>query len=501
MTDSVEETGNIASSQAAVHRLSPLNAILKALNTALRTIIPLAILNLSLFDGNIIYGALGGIFLLVLIWGGAALMWWRFTYQIGEREIRIQSGVLSRNSRSIPLDRIQDVSIEQKLIARFLGLATVRLETGSGTKDDDTLDALTLSDAEALRDAVRDFKASKIAAEEAKPAESAHEKPPLFHMDNQRVFIAGLFNFSFFILALVGIFTQKLDFLLPDEFFNPKTWADRFDTRNVITHLNLTEAIFGAAGIIFSLLAIGILSGVARTFIREHGFRLDRIDGGFRRRRGLFTLTDMVMPVHRVQAAVLQTGPVRKAFGWYALKFQSLAQDGDNETDHNVAPCAHLDEIAPILAETKIKLPDDSVRFNAVDPAMWWRRALFFALLVTILALAGSEYLHPAFAVLALVWPLVTGILYLEWHAHVYGYDNEQLFVRSGWWRKRLTIVPLRKVQTVDVMEQPLDHPFGLASLVIGLAGGSSVSPLTISTIPIDEAAMLRKMMLNRERY
>ena len=499
MTDSVEETASIFSSQAAIHHLSPLNAVLKALNTAVRIIVPLAILNLSLFDGNIIYGTLAGIFLLGLIWGGAALMWWRFTYQIGEREIRIRSGVLSRNSRSIPLDRIQDVSIEQKLIARFLGLATVKLETGSGSKDDDTLDALTLSDAEALRDVVRDFKVGKFAAEVANPAEPALEKPPLFRMDNQRVFIAGLFNFSFFILALVGIFTQKLDFLLPDEFFNPETWADRFDTRNIITHLNLTEAIFGAAGIIISLLAIGILSGVARTFIREHGFRLDRIDGGFRRRRGLFTLTDMVMPVHRVQAAVLQTGPVRKAFGWYALKFQSLAQDGDNETDHNVAPCAHLNEIAPILSETAITLPDDTIRFNLVSPAMWWRRALLFALLFGVLTLAGSHYVHPALAGLAILWPLVSALLYMEWRGHAYSYDSEQLFVKSGWWRKRLTIVPLRKIQTVDITEQPLDHPLGLANLVLGLAGGSSASPLTVNAISFDKALSLRNMMLSQK--
>ena len=70
---------------------------------------------------------------------------------------------------------------------------------------------------------------------------------------------------------------------------------------------------------------------------------------------GLFTLTDMVMPIHRVQAAILQTGPVRQRFGWYHLKFTSLASDASGETDHSAAPCASLAEIEPILEECAIR--------------------------------------------------------------------------------------------------------------------------------------------------
>ena len=88
-------------------------------------------------------------------------------------------------------------------------------------------------------------------------------------------------------------------------------------------------------------------------FIRDYGFRLDRVKNGFRRRRGLFTLTDMVMPIHRVQAAILKSGPIRERFGWHHLKFQSLAGDIGGETDHSAAPCAKMHDMEPIRAETK----------------------------------------------------------------------------------------------------------------------------------------------------
>ena len=62
--------------------------------------------------------------LIALVLGVTALIWSRFTYQVTSKEIRIKSGLLNRNNRSIPFDRIQDVSLEQKLVSRLLGLAT-----------------------------------------------------------------------------------------------------------------------------------------------------------------------------------------------------------------------------------------------------------------------------------------------------------------------------------------------------------------------------------------
>jgi putative membrane protein len=52
----------------------------------------------------------------------------------------------------------------------------------------------------------------------------------------------------------------------------------------------------------FAILALGLAAGLLRTFARDWDFLLERTGRGFRRRRGLFTRTDVVMPVHRVPA-------------------------------------------------------------------------------------------------------------------------------------------------------------------------------------------------------
>ncbi|GAA0477198.1 PH domain-containing protein [Parasphingorhabdus litoris] len=489
---------------ASFRHLHPLSIILKSVSAIGQNLVAIAVLYFSVFDRNIVYTGLAAIALLAVIIGITALIWSRFTYHIGPKEIRIKSGLISRNNRSIPFDRIQDVSLEQKLVSRILGLATVKLETGSGGGEDGKLDALALADAQAFRDALRDYKsgvaaqASDLTGEPIEPQES-EERPPIFAMDNRRIFIAGLFNFSFVLLAILAAIAQNLDFLLPDEFFNPWYWAEQLSEQDVVNGLSFTAQVAGAVGALFSLIAVGLISGIVRTFIREYGFRLDRVDTGqpgFRRRRGLFTLTDMVMPIHRVQAAILRTGPVRQRFGWYHLKFQSLASEVSGESDHSAAPCAQMEEAEPILAETKIANVTPDLEFQRVDAALWWRDAVILTIVLAAVSVGNGVFLHPGFYALILLALPIIAVMVLNWRHHQYAITTTQLFVRAGWWRRKLTILPIRKVQTVDISQSPLDHPLDLATVTIGIAGGSAIAPLKINDIPMERAMALREQLI-----
>jgi putative membrane protein len=84
-------------------------------------------------------------------------------------------------------------------------------------------------------------------------------------------------------------------------------------------------------------------------------------------------------------------------------------------------------------------------------------------------------------------------------YGHQYALTDHQLFVRSGWWWRRLAILPRRKIQTVDVSQSPLDHPLALATITIGIAGGSAIRPLTIRDIGFDRAMDLRLALVIRQ--
>ncbi|MEY3916310.1 MAG: hypothetical protein RLZZ103_1810, partial [Pseudomonadota bacterium] len=83
------------------------------------------------------------------------LSWLRFRYHVGDDDIRVEKGILNRTARSIPYERIQDVSIQQKPLARMMGLSEVKFETGGGDGDDAKLSFVTLDEANRLRALVR----------------------------------------------------------------------------------------------------------------------------------------------------------------------------------------------------------------------------------------------------------------------------------------------------------------------------------------------------------
>jgi len=501
------------------HRLHPLSLLIRLIAFVPQFLFATiaATLSMDSATGRLVIGLglLAGIIIFAFVnW----LRWSKFTYEIDAQEVRIKSGVISRNNRAIPYERIQDVNIEQKLIARIFGLAVVKLETGSaGNGNDGELNAVKVQRAEELRDVIKARKAGiaitplNDAVDNA--AEASIEQPPLFTMPPKRLLILGLFSFSLAIFAFLAAIFQNFDFLIPDSLFSADRFVDQFENgtdgrdsqiRNGISNAENTIGKLGpfgqlltAGGGLIVLIAIGFATGIITVFLRDFGFRLDRTENGFRRRRGLLTLTDVAMPLHRVQAALLITGPVRKRFGWFALKFQSLASDGKNESDHVVAPLARLDEAIGIAREPDINIDMPADNMAGVSPAMWVIPAIFACCIATIGVGNGVFWSGlPWLALLLLVLIPFVAHLWLRWRFHRHAADGKYLYVRSGYWSQRLTILPLRKIQSVDVTQNFVQRPLSQADIILGVAGGSGIIPLTMHALDEAEAYQLRDLVL-----
>ncbi len=461
---------------------------------------------------------LGGLLLVGLL-VSLFIYWRRFEYRVGAHEIRIDSGIISRTHRSIPFDRVQDVDLEQGPLARLLGLAKVKFETGgasAGGQEEGVLPAIALHRAQALRDHVR-------ARREAAPASSERslaleERPPVFAMNLGRVLTAGVFNFSLAIFA--GLFgaTQTMGDLIGFDPFEREFWERQLTGNPLLDYAAEHRLAAVIAGVLLLALA-GFATGLIRTLLREYGFRLDRSGSALRRRRGLLTRTDVSLPLRRAQAALLMTGPVRAAFGWLDLKLQSLAQDEGGKGDHVVAPLATEDESQAILSELGWTPAPASAGWERVSPAHVWSLALGLApLILLVSALFGLLAILPdrldpavrdhaalAFAptiipltllLAALSWAVVAR--WLSWRRTAFTVYAEALNVRSGWWRRRTILLPLRSVQSVELSESFISRRFGIARLTIGVAGGRGFAQHSIPAVPRERASQVRDALLSR---
>ena len=455
----------------------------------------------GLIAGAAVLGSQGRWWLVALIAAGfvvfsvASLLftWLKFEYRVGADELRIDSGFLSRNSRAIPFDRVTDVDLEQGPLHRLFGLARVRLETGAsaGAKNEDgVLDTIALGRAEALRDHIRARRSRLPLA----AADTDLDTPPLFAMDGRRVAIAGLFNFSLAVVAgLFGV-TQTFGDVLGFDPFKRSFWMLIAERSGPLQQVILAHQFIAVIGGALILILLGVITGVVRTLLRERGFRLDRTEAGLRRRRGLLTLTDVTVPVRRVQATIVASGPIRRAFGWCELKLQSLAMDGA-KGDHVVAPLAHPEEASAILASLGWPSQPSTSHWSRVSVAYVTSLA---ALLVpaSLVALGAMPWLGPIILLWAAGALVAVAARWLGWRHTRYALSDHSLFIETGWWRRRRAIVPTRNIQSIELAQSFWTRAFGICTLRLGIAGGGGFSAHVVPALRRADGDQLRNLLI-----
>ena len=132
------EVGTTSAELTQPRRTAPIGLLVSAITSIRQLVVPLVVAGVALRDNPFGFGGLAGVIVLILLAnvGAAYLRWLRLTYTAGNEDIRVESGIIRRAARSVPDERIQDVSFEQKLLPRLFGLVEVKFETGAGGADD-----------------------------------------------------------------------------------------------------------------------------------------------------------------------------------------------------------------------------------------------------------------------------------------------------------------------------------------------------------------------------
>ena len=422
---------------------------------------------------------------MLLLVGVQWLSWKRFAYGVGSRDIVIESGILSRNRRSIPFDRVQDVDIERGPLHRLFGLAKVRIETGGSAKDEGVLDSVTLAEADRLRAAVRAGKAGEAPADA--PAATQAEARLVFAMSPRRVLVSGLFNFS--LVWLAGLFAslQMFDNWIPFDIYDPGRWIGLVDEQAV------RSFTLGAwLTVLLVALLLGVITGVLSTLSRDFGFRLTAEGARLRRERGLFTRSEVVVPKNRIQLALVRSGPLRRAFGFGDLLFQTLSANKGGSGQQSVAPLARDEEMQLILAEARRPGLPDPQTLQRVSSRHIVRAGIRDALLPLLLILGLSVVRVEALLLLPVV-PLMLAAAFLRRRFHLYALSDGTLFVQDGVWRRQLWIAPVRNAQAVRLSRSFLQRWLGLATVAVDTAGAPVFGGPRIVDLDLEQARALMK--------
>lgn len=486
-------------------RTSPLGYVVGAIMNLRNLLLPMAaaLFGTQGWRGGVLYVLPAALAALALTFLFSWIAWRHFRYRVGESDIRVERGLISRTARSVPYERIQDVSLEQALVPRLFCMVQVKFETGAGGKDELKIQYVSEAEGAALRETVRARKSGEARGADA--GDAAVEEPArvLFAMDNRRLVTFGLFEFSLIVFAVLGGLTQQFDFLLPFEMWDFRAWMDVLaGPGHWLQTLGFAAQAIGAAMAVAALAVVGLVTGLGRTVLRDYGFRLEETPKGLRRRRGLLTRTDVVMPIHRVQALEVTTGIVRRRFGWYHLRVVSLAQDA-KAGNHVVVPFARMDEIAPVVAVAGFELPPADANWRRPSARYRFDSAMLSVIPLGLAAMAVPivnawlgrplDLPLPVSAALVVLAAILAAREHFLWRHDRHALDDRHIYVRRGWLAPRLSVASRMKLQSVEIAQGPLGRRRGYADVKFGVAGGT----LEIAGIPIDDACALRRAVLD----
>lgn len=400
---------------------------------------------------NLILIAAGGALAVLIVLLVIFRLSWRFhTFRISDDDVEVRSGVLFRTHRRAPLDRVQGVNLTRPMVARLLGLAKLEV-VGAGLDSNVKLEYLSAKAAETVRGDILRLASGRRLAERgvSSPAGSAVQQAA----DAVAAGIQGIVDGEDFSDAepesIVRIPFGRLV-------------ASRLLSGSTLMLVALIIAIIVGASLstlwfLFTIVPAFLAFGAyyVRSIARGLRYSIAPSPDGVRLTFGLFTTISEVVPPGRVHAIEVHQPLLWRPFGWWSISVNRLTGRGstDSTTDPFAAvlPIGTRDDVERVL---RILAP-------ALPPEEW---SLVFR----------DGILGPIDDDPYVVTPRRVRLLRpLSWRRNGAVVTPDALFLRRGWVRRTLVIVPLARLQSVGLRQGPLGRATRTATLAAHVIPGT----------------------------
>lgn len=444
----------------------------------------------------------GGVFLLIL---GGFFLSWRFTrYRLGQDKVEVRSGVVFRQHRHARLDRVQAVDIKQPLLARIVGLAELKFETADGGDTAMSLSFLKMDEARRLRQEIMRRAAGiqsgqdPVEAAGAPGAHGAHEahksldgaghgdegpgEIPVaaagadgaqpapagpatarpagagigydYEEETEQVMLrvppgrligaaltgSGVITTVLVLAGLYGVGLLVVPWLVSGEV-----------AREILDELRSGASVPVLVGLVF-----GVGSSLWSAINGGWNFTVAAIPEGLRLRYGLLDTTSQTVPSGRVQAVKVSQPLLWRLFGWYrmAVTVAGYGESLDGTTGKSrLLPVGSFDDVLRVLTVTT---PDPGV--GSAQEARDLVRT----------AVAGSGGEHG----FVTVTPRMRWFAPLVWRRHGFRSTRSLLMIRSGRLNRELVLLPHERIQSLQLLQGPVDRWRGAANVVFHIPPG-----------------------------
>jgi putative membrane protein len=452
---------------ATPRRTSPLAALFWVLRAdPLRTLLPAVVVAAS--SGHLfLIGGAGAI--LALAFGSVA--WWRRTWSFRDGVLQLDEGVLVRNERRIPVERIQHVQLERQLRHQLFDLAAVRIETAGGKGAELQLDFIPRAEAETLRSTILERLRPVTAEVPLEPGAVPPPPPPppppetLVKLPPARLLLAGVTG-----PELLGVFAAVVFAL--DTVNDLGVDPDRFDD---VAVSRAVVAVLGLLAVPFWLAAAAVIG-----LVRRWDLTAKIVGDELRVTYGLLRRNEFVVKTGRIQDVRIAHRLLLRPFGRADVRVRTAASgSGDrSRVDIPLLAPVEIDHVLQRLLPAAVPLPDLVPAPPAARRRALVRGGVTGVVLAALATLAmWSVGALPALATGAAV--VAASVLFGEARYRGLGqaHTGGVVHSRTGPFTRHRTMVADARIQSGSVVATWFQRRRRLASVRLDLAGDAVVVP------------------------
>jgi putative membrane protein len=333
--------------QRTWHRLHPLSAVVRA-GRSLTAVVVLLVVSFGSRRRVDATGLLIDGIVIVLILALGVISWLVTRWRIEGNVLRIDSGLIRRDSQRLPLTQIQAIDVVAPGIARLLGLAELRLRMAGSSGKGGRLSYLPVAEANNLR--------ARLLALAHGHAEDTPAPPerPLLVVPVGRLIASLVISTSGASVLVVAV--------------------------GLVVLAIVDRSAFSAVIATWGFLLLGVLTALWRKLNSGYKLTLAEAADGLRVRSGLVQTTAETIPIGRIQAARWVQPILWRPFGWSRLLVDVAGKQ--RQSRENASEGKRLRALLPVGTTAEAQwlvarlIPDAPTERRPAPPRARWKSPL-----------------------------------------------------------------------------------------------------------------------------
>ncbi len=416
------------------------------------------------------------------------LQYRNFTFHVENDELVIHRGVLVKDRKNIPLNRIQSVHIEQNIIQQALGVVGLKIDSAGSSEKELEIAALKEPVARAFRDLLKHKPAQSTeessAKQETQEDAASRELVSLSPVDLLKVGLTEnhIRNGLVALLVVYGYSFQYYEYV--EDYLNDE-FGDYME--NVPAQL-LRAGLALVIAAIITFIVVSIIISLIRTVLTFYNFRASIQGEVVEIRSGLLKKNEYRIPVKKIQFLKWNSNPLRKLLGFQTVRIYQAEPGKPQKKKKRVEiPACYPEQsvqLEKLVYDRKIEEGFSPVKADHLAYTRFY--TMIFGIPV-IIASVVQYFLYPFYWYLPLfLLPLIVFLAYKYGRSIKITFLEDLVILQKGWIFPRRTVLTYYKIQAMRFSDNVVIRRRNLAHLTFHTASGSVrlryIDPNTVKT-------------------